>query len=148
VGAGNWPRVAATTRAGLLLNLATTGGLCAALYLLGRPALSLFLPSDSAALAMAAHANAIVLWSFVLSGASMVLIGVVRSTGAVIVPVILLFVSLWLVRFPLAYALVGRWQEDAIWWSFPVGSLASLALAALYYRFGGWRHARMGPPAG
>jgi Na+-driven multidrug efflux pump len=76
-----------------------------------------------------------------------VLVGVVRSTGAVIVPVLLLFVSLWLVRFPLAYALLDRWQEDAIWWSFPAGAICSVVLVALYYRFGGWRKARMGPTA-
>jgi len=145
VGAGHWPRVGATMRAGLALSFAITGGLVLLLELVGRPVLSLFLPSDSAAVDLAAHGNRIVLVSFILSGATMVLFGVVRSTGAVIVPVILLFVSLWLVRFPIAYALLGRWQENAIWWSFPVASTVSLLLATLYYRFGGWRSARMTP---
>jgi len=147
VGAGNWPRVSATMRAGLALSVATTGSLCILLQLFGRHVLGLFLPDDSAALDLAAHANAIVLWSFVFFGISTVLVGVVRSTGAVVAPVLLLFVSLWLVRFPLAYALLDRWQEDAIWWSFPVGALCSVVLLALYYRFGSWRKARMGPAA-
>jgi putative MATE family efflux protein len=145
VGAGNWSRVGATMRAGIALNFATTGSLVLLLAVVGRPVLSLFLPSDSFALDLASHANRIVLVSYVLSGATMVLFGVVRSTGAVIVPVLLLFVSLWLVRIPVAWALIDRWQEDAIWFSFPVGSTVSLALAILYYRFGNWRAARMGP---
>jgi Na+-driven multidrug efflux pump len=134
-------------RSGLALSVATTGSLCLLLHLFGRHALGLFLPNDSVALDLAAHANSVVLWSFILSGISMVLVGVVRSTGAVIVPVLLLFVSLWLVRFPLAYALLDRWHEDAIWWSFPVGAAVSVVLTSLYYRFGSWRKARMGPAA-
>jgi len=33
---------------------------------------------------------------------------------------------------------------EAIWWSFPVGSIASAVIAFVYYRWGGWRaHALM-----
>jgi len=143
VGAGNWPRVGETMRAGVTFSVALTGGLVLVLLLAGRPLLALFLPSGSLALDLAVHANRIVLWALILSGTTMVLFGVVRSTGAVIAPVFILFVSMWLVRFPLAYALLGRLQEDAIWLSFPVASSVSVLLAGLYYRFGGWRHAKM-----
>jgi Na+-driven multidrug efflux pump len=30
-------------------------------------------------------------------------------------------------------------REDAIWWSFPVGTISSALLAYGYYRWGGWR---------
>jgi len=53
---------------------------------------------------------------------------------------------LWLVRFPFAHGLASRLGADAIWWSFPVGSIVSLILSAAYYRFGGWRKARMLEP--
>ena len=33
--------------------------------------------------------------------------------------------------------------KDAIWWSFPVGTITSAALTTLYYLFGGWRKSRM-----
>lgn len=145
VGAGNWPRVGATMRAGMVLNLAMTGGLVLVLLLAGRAALSLFLPAGSVALDIGEHANRIVLVTYVLSGCTLVLFGVVRSTGAVVMPVVLLFVSLWLVRVPVATWLLDRWQLDAVWISFPVGSCASLLFAILYYRFGNWRSARMGP---
>ena len=71
------------------------------------------------------------------------LAGVVRSTGAVIPPLIILFVALWGVRIPFAYGLVDAWGSDAIWWSFPLGSLISMLLSSAYYRFGNWRSARM-----
>ena len=31
---------------------------------------------------------------------------------------------------------------DAVWWSYPVGSTATVLLTALCYRYGGWRKAR------
>lgn len=34
---------------------------------------------------------------------------------------------------------------DAIWWSFPISSLASVLMILAYYRWGNWRAARMLP---
>ena len=111
----------------------------------GRAALGLFLPAHGMALELAVHLNTIVLWSFAFFGMSMVLYGVVRATGAVVAPLIMMVISLWLIRVPFAYLLVDRWQADAIWWSFPISSVLSAFLAFLYYRFGGWRRAHMLP---
>ncbi|WP_258123507.1 hypothetical protein [Mesorhizobium onobrychidis] len=48
--------------------------------------------------------------------------------------------------WPAALLVIG---EEALWWSFPVGSITSLALATAYYRFGRWRTMHMieGRPA-
>ena len=62
----------------------------------------LFLPAGSAALHIASHLNRIVTRSFIFFGISVALFGVVRATGAVIAPLIVLTISLLLVRFPLA----------------------------------------------
>ncbi len=59
---------------------------------------------------LAEHLNAIVLWSFAFFGMSMVLFGVVRATGAVMAPLIMLAISLWGVRVPFAYWMLDRWQ--------------------------------------
>jgi putative MATE family efflux protein len=148
VGARLWDRVDKIALTGVGFNVLLTGSLVLLIYLFNRGALNLFLPGDGDAIAIAQHINAIVVWSFVLFGISFVLAGVVRSTGAVIPPLIILFVALWLVRIPFAYSLVGSWGADAIWWSFPLGSLTSMLLSAWYYRYGGWRNARMlSPPS-
>jgi putative MATE family efflux protein len=143
VGARLWDRVNKIALTGVGFNLLLTGSLVTLIYLFNRGALNLFLPDDGAAIAVAQHINAIVIWSFVLFGVSFVLAGIVRATGAVIPPLIILIVALWFVRIPFAYALVGTWGADAIWWSFPLGSLTSMTLSVLYYRFGNWRNARM-----
>jgi len=147
VGAGLWERVQRVALAGVGFNFATTGSLVLLIYLFNRGALNLFLPGGGGAIEIAQHINAIVVWSFVFFGVSFVLAGVVRSTGAVIPPLIILFVALWLVRIPFAYGLVDAWGSDAIWWSFPLGSLMSMLLSIGYYRFGNWRRARMLAPS-
>jgi putative MATE family efflux protein len=144
VGAGRWDRVNRVAAAGVIFNLASGGALIGLIYLLNRAALGLFLPPGSAALELAVHLNTIVLWSFALFGMSLVLYGVVRATGAVVPPLIMLAIALWGVRVPFAYALIERWQADAIWWSFPVASIVSLTMASLYYQFGNWRKVSLG----
>jgi Na+-driven multidrug efflux pump len=54
-------------------------------------------------------------------------------------PLLVLFGSLWIARIPFAYAFAPSWGADAIWWSFPLGSLVGVILGGLYYRFGDWR---------
>jgi putative MATE family efflux protein len=147
VGAGLWDRVNKIALTGLGFNVLLTGSLVLIVYLFNRGALGLFLPADGGAIEIAQHINHIVVWSFILFGISFVLAGVVRSTGAVIPPLIILIIALWVVRIPFAYGFVHTWGADAMWWSFPLGSFVSMTLSALYYRFGGWRNARMLAPA-
>ena len=143
VGAGQWQRVQQTARVGVGYSLLVTATFIALIELFSRPALGLFLPTSTAALAIAEHLNRISAWSFLFFGVSMVLFGVVRATGAVMPPLIILSVTLLVIRYPLAYFLLDRWQADAIWWSFPFSSAIAMVLAVTYYKYGGWRRARM-----
>jgi putative MATE family efflux protein len=144
VGAGKWDRVGKVARTGVLFNFLIGGSLIATVFIFNAHALSLFLPADGAALTIAAHLNSIVIWSFLFFGTSIVLFGVVRATGAVMAPLIMLVISLWLIRVPFAFSVLDRWQADAIWWSFPISSVISMLMAIAYYRFGGWRKVRLG----
>ena len=60
--------------------------------------------------------------------------GVVRATGAVWTPLLILVVSMYVVRVPFASLMSERIGADAIWWSFPLGIVASGVLTTLYYR--------------
>lgn len=147
VGAGLWDRVTRITRVGLLFNLLMTGALVGLIYLFNRHSLGLFLPDDGTAIGIAQHINAIVLWSFILFGFTIVLFGTVRATGAVMAPLVVLFLSMWVVRLPFAWVLERTIGADAIWWSFPLGSIVSVTLAVAYYRFGNWRASHILPAA-
>lgn len=143
VGAHKWDRVNRIAALGVLFSIAITGSVILALELLGPRAFSPFIPAGSAALAIGAHLNHIATPSYLFFAIAMVLFATVRSTGAVMLPFLILIVSLLLVRFPLAFSLLPRYGVDAVWWSFPISSALAAALAGLYYGLGGWRSARM-----
>jgi Na+-driven multidrug efflux pump len=84
--------------------------------------------------------------SFIFFGITLVLFGVVRATGAVMAPLVVLTICLLGVRVPLAGAFVDRWGVDSVWWSFPLSSVFASTLALLYYKYGGWRSAHMESP--
>ena len=143
VGAGRWDRVDATARAGVIANFLLTGALILPIILLDRLTLSLFLPETSASIELARHLNHISVWSFLFFGVTFVVSGVVRSTGAVIPPLLILAFAMWGIRVPFAMLLQSRLGVDAIWWSFPVSSVCALTLSLAYYRWGNWRSAHM-----
>ena len=66
-----------------------------------------------------------------------------RASGSVWTPLIILVISMVVIRVPFAIMLQPHFGADAIWWSFPLGTITSAALTGLYYRFGGWRKLRM-----
>ena len=147
VGARNWSRVDATARAGTMTNFLLTGALIAPILLFDHSTLSLFLPHDSPSIAIARHLNHIAIWAFIFFGVTMVLAGVVRSTGAVVPPLLILGFALWGIRVPFAKWLQPWLGIDAIWWSFPASSVCSMLMSMAYFKWGGWRQARMLQPA-
>lgn len=143
VGARRWDRIGRIATSGVGFNLVLTGMLVALLFVFDRAVLSLFLGSDSAAIDIATHINKIASWSFILFGITIVLFATVRATGAVMPPLIILVISVLLVRTSFACFFRSVIGEEALWWSFPAGSITSLVLAAAYYRFGRWRSLHM-----
>lgn len=143
VGAKKWDRLEQSAWAGIWINVLLTGSLVVLLYLVDPYIVGLFLPHQPSAIARAEHINSIASWSFVLFGVTFVLFGVVRSTGAVLAPLIILVISLFGVRIGFAILMQPHWGQDAIWWSFPISMAVSTALALAFYRWGGWRRAKM-----
>lgn len=147
VGAGLWARVSRITQVGLLFNVLMTGALVGLIYLFNRHSLGIFLGTDGVAIEIAQHINSVVLWSFILFGFTIVVFGTVRATGAVMAPLVILFVSMWLIRLPFAWQLAPHIGAESIWWSFPLGSVVSVLLAFGYYRFGNWKRSHILPSA-
>jgi putative MATE family efflux protein len=146
IGAGKWERVGAITRAGIVYNLVITGLLVILLALADRPALALFLGGDSPALAIARHIQLLATWSFLLFGVTIIIFGTVRANGAVLGPLVILAIGLFPVRLGFALGAYPWLGADALWLSFPVSSLANMAMAIGFYLHGGWRRARMAAP--
>ncbi len=139
IGAVRHDRVRGATRAGITLNLIMTGVTIAALLAFDRPVLALFLGGDSPAVPLARHVMLLASWSFLLFGAMIVMFSTMRAYGAVIAPLIILFVAMYPARlgfYKLAYPVIG---PDAIWLAFPAGAIVSLGLTVAFYRRGPWQ---------
>lgn len=145
IGAGRWDRVDAITRSGIFFNVLITGAMVALVIAFDRPVMALFIGGDSPALPIGRHIQLIASWNFVLFGITMVMFSTVRANGAVLAPLIALIIALYPVRIGFALYAEPWLGADALWWSFPIGSVATLAMAAAYYRWGNWRTIRLTP---
>lgn len=143
VGARKWDRVASIARVGVVYATLLTGFMAGLLEILNTRAYSLYLQDGSPAMAAAVQINRIATPSFVFFGITLVLFGVVRATGAVMAPLVSLTIALLAVRIPLAEFFVDHVGPTSVWWAFPLSSAFASLLAVSYYKFGGWRAARM-----
>ncbi len=143
IGASRWDRVEAITRAGIAFNIVITGATVIVLLFSDRTIMALFLGGASPALPIARHIQLVGTWSFVLFGMTMVFFAVVRANGAVLGPLLILFIAMFPIRLGFATWMRPTLGVDALWWSFPVGSTATLIFSSLFYRYGPWRKAKM-----
>jgi putative MATE family efflux protein len=148
IGAARWDRVASVTNSGMAINLVMTGILIVLLLLGDRAALALFLGSESPAIEVSRHIQLIATWTFLPFGTTIVLIGTLRANGSVVPPLIILFLSMFPIRLGIYYFGYAAIGSDILWWSFPLSSLASLAMAWAVYKRGGWRRTMPRPAMG
>ena len=143
IGAGRWDRISRIAGYGMLYLLAITGAMIAVILLFHGPLLALFLGRNEAASAAAWEMQLRASWSFMLFGLAMILFGVMRANGVVVRPLLILIFTLFGVRLGFYYWTYPHIGANALWYSFPVGSGVSLALAAAVYLHGGWRKAKL-----
>lgn len=143
IGAGHWHRVNRITQSGIVINIALTGLLILLTFIVEQPLIRLFLPTDDGAVQMARHINQVASWGFILYGITLVLFGTVRATGAVVGPLVIMAIAMFPGRIGFVLLFEKSLGADAIWWSFPAGTIAAVLLAVGYYRQGGWRKAKM-----
>lgn len=139
IGAGKYDRVRIITRVGIAYNFLLTGGLIILLSYADHWALGIFLTGQGQAMDIAEHIFYVATWGFIAFGVSQVLFGTVRAAGQVIWPLIILIIALYPVRLGAIFMLRPWLGSDAIWWSFPVAFVATMLMAAGYYRWGKWR---------
>jgi len=135
IGSGHTEKLGAITRAGILINLAFTGSLLLVCYIFARPLVGLFTQSPEAT-HIALNLLYIVLWSALVFGCSAVVSGVMRSSGSVMIPVLLSISAILLVEVPAAWLLSQRlgFGINGVWMAYPITFITMLILQSSYYR--------------
>ena len=139
IGAGHWPRVEKIALRGCTMSLVIASVATALVYALGDWPLRLFIPAGGEVLDKAWQINLIALWGWIALSASMGLFAIMRANGAMLAPMLIFGLTMWVFRVPFALLLRPVLGEAAIWWSFPFGSITAALLALAWYRWGGWR---------
>lgn len=139
IGARRWDRVGRIALHGCLLSVGCATASTLLIYGLDERVLGLFIPEGGEVLAIARHINRTALWGWIVLSISLGVFAIVRANGAMLAPMIVFGVTMWVFRVPFAVLLQPWLGADAIWWSFPFGSITSALLAWAYYRWGGWR---------
>jgi putative MATE family efflux protein len=132
IGRGHADRLRAITRTGLKMNLVITGTLVVLGYLFSRHIMGLFITS-APVIELAQGLLHIMLWSSLVFGFASVLSGVMRASGAVLVPTGISIFCIVAVEVPSAWALSHMRGLDGIWMAYPITFSAMLLGQALYY---------------
>jgi len=136
IGAKRNERLKELIQTGVWMNYLMGLLLVGIVYLFSHSILSLFLV-EPATLQLAEHILFLVLWSYMLFGNSMVLSGIMRSSGTVFWPTVIGIASVWGVQVPMAYLLSATANLGliGIWLAYPLSFSFSLVAQYLYYRF-------------
>ena len=141
IGAGHPERLGAITRAGILINFAVTGSLLLLCYLFSRQVVGMFTSSPEV-IEITQRMLHIVLWSTLIFGCSAVVSGIMRSSGAVLVPTALSISAIVLVEVPVAWFLSHRIGINGVWIAYPVTFFTMLVFQSTYYRLV-WRKSKI-----
>jgi Na+-driven multidrug efflux pump len=79
--------------------------------------------------------------TFGFIGVQMVLSGALRGTGNTMVSMVLSIISLWILRFPLAYILSmhTKLAEVGLWIAFPVTNVIAAIITIVWFARGTWK---------
>lgn len=133
IGAGRAQDLGRVTRTAQAMNLALTGGLVLVIYLGSEAVIGLFI-ADPEIIALSERLLYVVAWASVPFGAGAILSGVMRSSGVVLVPMLLSILAIAAIELPLAFWLSARIGITGIWWGIAVSFVGMLVMQALYFQ--------------
>lgn len=135
IGAGQQDQLGRITRTALVMNLVITGGLILIAYTFSEALVRLFI-TDPAVIRVTETLLHIVLWSVVMFGFSVILSGVMRSSGDVLIPMLISLGTILLVETPLAiYLSTTPLGLNGIWTAYATSFCTMFVLQAIYYWF-------------
>jgi len=108
------------------------------IVLTGKYMISLF-TSDPDVIRLGAQYLTIVSLFYIFFTLMFIYSGVMRGAGDSMIPMLITFISLWVIRIPFAWIMSGKIGVTGIWWAIPAGWLVGLILAYIYYKTGNWK---------
>ena len=135
IGAGQSDQLGRITRTAFVMNLIITGVLILIAYLFSEQVVRLFI-TDPKVVVITETLLHIVLWSVVMFGFAVILSGVMRSSGDVLIPMAISLGTILIVETPLAlYLSTTSLGLNGIWTAYATSFCTMFLVQAIYYWF-------------
>lgn len=140
LGAGKHERVRDIVRLSSILTTSITG-IITLIALISPTILIRLFTDDSAVLVEGARYLRIVGLNYIPLAMMFTITGVMRGAGDTMPSMLISFVTLWIVRLPLAWLLSTKlaWGVTGVWWSILISTTLGFVLNYLYYRTDNWK---------
>ena len=111
------------------------------LFVFAESLTAFFVPGEKEVIHNGAMFIKIMAPSFGLLGVQQVINGVFNGAGFTLAALLISVLSLWIIRFPLAFLLSHNTSlaYSGIWWSFPISNFIAAAAAFLWFKKGDWK---------
>jgi putative MATE family efflux protein len=145
IGAGRVDRAEQTNTSGCLIAFSALQVIGIVLFFTARPLAAFLMPEGGEAIDESALFIRIMSFTFGFVGIQQTLAGTLRGAGDTLSPMVLAMISLWVLRFPLAYVLSKHTPLAAqgIWWSFAVSITLNAVITAAWFLRSDWKHMRL-----
>jgi putative MATE family efflux protein len=141
IGAGKTNRAEKITKLSALAGFIILTIVGIITFLFAKQISAIFIPGELETIQASALFIKIMALTFGFIGIQMALNGAFRGSGSTIISMILSVVSLWVLRFPLAYLLSmhTHFAEVGIWMAFPIANIIATIIAIIWFAKGTWK---------
>ncbi|MFH1783878.1 MAG: MATE family efflux transporter [bacterium] len=114
-------------------------------FLLAKQISAIFIPQEPETIKASALFIKIMALTFGFIGIQQALNGAFRGSGNTMVSMVLAIISLWVLRFPLAYILSKHTAlaEIGLWISFPIANVIAVIITIVWFRKGIWKQKKI-----
>lgn len=140
IGAGQQARAGHIVRLASVTGFIVLTGVGVVMFFTANFWASVFIPDDHAVIVESAEFIRIMALTFGFIGIQQVLNGAFRGAGNTLAAMLLAVLSLWVLRFPLAYILSTHTilEQTGLWWAFPLSNIIAAVVAVLWFARGAW----------
>lgn len=142
IGAGKIYRAEKVGKLSCWLGFITLSLVGIIVFIFAQPIAAFFIPGEINTIQASALFVKIMSLTFGFIGIQMALNGVFRGSGNTTISMILSIISLWVLRFPLAYILSihAKLGELGLWIAFPVANIIAAIITWLWFIKGTWKN--------
>jgi putative MATE family efflux protein len=145
MGAGKTKRAESIVKLGSLIGFVTLTVIGILFFIFAKQISGIFIPGETATIAMSALFIRIMALTFGFIGIQMAINGGFRGSGNTTTSMILSIVSMWVLRFPLAYILSHHTGlgQTGIWIAYPLSNIAVGVVAIVWFAKGTWKNKKI-----